>query len=119
MQRFFRWLLKFLRNVLIFFILISIVTFVIAKLVNTKYSTAYENAGIISLVLGLVSIIGNMNMSADPKIYQAESLSSRSMQDSAEENMKSRDKSFKFLGYMVVVAALLILASIILGRLNL
>ena len=107
-------ILKYLKILAIVLIIISAVVFVVSKIFGFKLSIAFFYASMTSMALGVLSIYGNISMTADPKYFQTESASRKSIHRRTKEIIGFKDSTYFFLFFMIIVGILLKLISNIL-----
>ncbi|NLB32387.1 MAG: hypothetical protein GX818_01280 [Tissierellia bacterium] len=118
MKEFFVGLLKYIKILLIVLIVISVILVIISNVYEFLLSVVFYYGAMISFVIAFLSISGNMKGTANPHFIHVQSSTSRSIYDSAKENMRLRDSSFGFMIFMTIIGALLMIISNILARLN-
>lgn len=118
MKRFQKMLLKFLRNLSIVSIIIGIIVFVIAKATGFSLVEAYQYAGIICILIGCLSVVGNMSMTSNPTYFQAKSVSSKSINDGLREDFMSKLGNYRLLLLLLAVGILLIAFSFLLDAMH-
>lgn len=114
MRGIFKIILKYLIILVIVLLIISAVVFIISKVYEFTLSTTFSYASIISMVLGVLSIYGNISMNADPRFFQIESASIKSIHQRTKDIISFKDSTYFFLFFMIIVGLLLKLISNIL-----
>ncbi|GEM_PF-4696033 len=66
------------------------------------------------MILGFLSVSGNMKMTKDLRFFNLDVSSKKSLYKNSKDDLHLRDGSFYFLTLMVVIGALLIMISKIL-----
>jgi hypothetical protein len=110
---------KYLKATLIICILDIIVTGVICYFKNLMtldgYSTALLYSGIVLMLLGVLSFIGNMKMRTNIGYQYGRMLGGQNQEKRIREDMEYSDKSIKFTILMVVCAMVCIGISIVIS----
>jgi hypothetical protein len=114
MKKYLDSIMKSIIKAIIVMAMISALSIAISYFFKLVLSNTIMYAGIICLVLGILSIIGNNNVTSDPTFFQSKSLFAKTVNDINSDNFKSRESSMNFLLFMFVVGALLIVISMIL-----
>lgn len=109
-------ILKYIKILLIVLVVISVILVIISKVFELVLSVVFYYGAMISFVVAFLSVSGNMKGTANPHFIHVQSSTSRSIYDSAKENMRLRDSSFGFLIFMTIIGALLMTISNILAR---
>jgi hypothetical protein len=110
MRKVLHWLIRYLRNILIISGIVGIAATVLSVVFHFDITETLQYAGMACALIGLLSLVGKMNMTSNVTYLQSRSVS-KSIADSTLEDFKSRDGNFRFLGYMLGTAVLLILVS--------
>ncbi len=110
-------LLKFLGKVLIASIVIGLAFYLLSTVTELPLVDAFQYAGIACILVGLLSLVGKMNMTTDPTYLQSRSISEKSITESSLEDFKSRDGNYRFITFMLATAAVLIGFSFLLDSL--
>ena len=118
MKGFQRKLLRFLRKMAIATIVIGIAVFFIAKAIGLSLAEAYQYAGIICILLGCLSVAGNMTMTTNPTYFQAKSVGSKSINDGLREDFMSSMGNYRFLLLLSAIGVILIGFSFIMDALH-
>lgn len=82
------------------------------------YSNGLMYSGGLFLLLGGMSMVGNINMRANPTYQYVRTAGKESLEGRAREDLKSTDKSFKFLLIMGLTGAVSMLLSILAGKIG-
>lgn len=109
-------ILKYIKVLLIVLVVISVILVILTNVFELMISVVFFYAAMISFVIAFLSVSGNMKGTANPYFIHVQSSTSRSIYDSAKENMRLRDSSFRFMIFMTILGALLMTISNILSR---
>lgn len=107
------WLIKYIIYIAITLVVIGIISFVISKATGMDFAEVLQYAGIVCIVLGLLSVVGNLNSTTNVTYLQSRSVSDKSFGDGARDDFKSRNTSFRFLSIMGIVGLVLIIVSML------
>jgi hypothetical protein len=108
-----RWLIKYIIYISITLIVVGLASYAISKATGMAFAETLQYAGIICAVLGMLSVVGNLNTTTNVTYLQSRSVSEKSFGESAKEDFESRDKSFKFLSITGFAGLVLIMASLL------
>lgn len=109
-------ILKYVKILMIVLAVISLILIIISKAFQFALSLVFYYGAMISFLIAFLSVSGNMKGTANPHFIHAQSATSRSIYDSARENMRMRDSSLAFMVFMAILGALLMTISDILAR---
>lgn len=105
-------LVRYLRKVLITAVIIGVVTTALAMVFHFKITDTLQLVGMACALIGLLSLVGKMNMTTNVTYLQSRSIT-KSMADSTLEDFKSRDGNFRFMAVMLGTSTVLILVSLL------
>jgi beta-lactamase regulating signal transducer with metallopeptidase domain len=108
-----KWLIKYIIYIAVTFLGIGIISYAVSRATGMEFAETLQYAGIICIVLGLLSVVGNLNTTTNVSYLQSRSISEKPFGESAREDFESRDKSFKFLSIIGIVGLVLIMASML------
>lgn len=108
---------KFLGKVLIAAVVIGLAFYLLSVATGLPLVDAFQYAGMACILVGLLSLVGKMNITSDLTYLQSRSVSEKSVTDSSLEDFKSRSDNYRFITFMLATAALLIGFSFLLDRL--
>ncbi len=91
--------------------------YVISLVTKRNFNDNLVYAGMLCLLVGGLSIVGQRNTSTDVSYFQSRSVGSNSVREITEENYKNRNSSMRFLIFMLLVGAILLGTGIILTEL--
>ena len=88
------------------------VVFILSKYVNLSFRTMLEYAGIIIMVIGVLSLIGSKGMLVDPK-YNLTKFTIGGVKDSTKRDFDLNFESYRFCIFMGFSGLIILLISII------
>lgn len=109
-------ILKYLKILLIVLGVISVILVIISKVFEFAISVVFYYGAMLSFVIGFLSVSGNIKGTANPHFIHAQSSTSRSIYNSAKENIRLRDSSFGFMIFMTIIGVFLMIISNVLAR---
>ncbi|HBM75202.1 MAG TPA: hypothetical protein DD429_06570 [Clostridiaceae bacterium] len=118
MKKFFINTIKYVKKIFLTVVIICMLIIMISKIFKFKLSGTFLYSGLICLILGGFSLIGNIKISSSYRYFQVQSIS-RPIDQISADNYKSRDSSLRFLIFMSSIGAILLLISNILIHYNL
>lgn len=102
---------KFALKVFITDVILMGVALLITYLSKMKINDVLVYVGLVCIVIGGFSLMGSSNNSADATYIMSKSVSTKSMNETTEENFINRNKSMGFLIFMFCVGGILIAIS--------
>lgn len=109
MKDFLKKIIKYVKNVFLTSVIISILDYIAAAVFKLKLSSTFLYTALICFIAGGLSIFGNISMTSDYRYVQSESISSRGLYKNTADNYKSRNSSLKFLIFMAVTGIILLI----------
>lgn len=111
MSELFTIFLKFIKMIILAALVISVIVLSVSFIFKFKLSDSLNYAGIICMVLGFLSVSGNMKTTNDLRFFNLDVSSKKSICKNAKDDLNLRDSSFNFFIFMILVGILLIMIS--------
>lgn len=99
---------KYLFKILIVDIFLTVLAFIISYFSKINISDILLYVGILCMIIGMLSVLGNSNNSVDATYFISKSAGTKSINEITEENYKNRNSSLRFLVFMSCVGGFFI-----------
>jgi F0F1-type ATP synthase membrane subunit a len=99
---------RYILKVLIVDGVLTGLAFVISYFSKMRMNDVLLYVGVICMLIGMLSMLGNNNNSVDVKYFISKSVGVNSINEITEENYKNRNKSASFMIFMLCVGGVFI-----------
>ncbi len=108
MKGLFKRIGKYILKVFIVDGILAGLAFIISYFSKMRMNDILLYIGIICMLIGMLSVIGNSNNSRDANYFISKSVGAKSVNEITEENYKNRNKSASFMIFMLCAGGVFI-----------